>query len=564
MPFPNLARCAGALIATLLFAGCAEKPAADRVLVGGDVITLSPNNDIASAVALQGDRIFATGSDADMLALAGPHTEVIPLEGRAVLPGFVAAHEHPAISAVFSSFIDLSGFSHSSNASVWRTLEDAIEKAQPGDWIYGMGLDPVLVPDLKMPDRDFLDRIAPHNPVFLVTQSMHTAWVNSAALRAIGIDESVEDPGNGSFFGRDESGRLNGMLVEKDAIGPFVEQHKRFWRILPAYESTLDQLRAQGYTSVASLGYNLPAMLARWAALDGVSPRLRQFFYIRGDNIEALPTTPQRDNDFFRILGAKYWYDGSPYSGTMLLEAPYLDTALSESLGIPHGSHGEAVIPPAALARALASHNRNDWQFAVHSQGDRAGRELLGLLSGLYDGLDDAGKQAFRNRRHRIEHGVYLDKTLLPELAALGITPSFHINHLYYYGEALRNDLLGAARAEQLLPLRSAFELGMRPTLHADSPMFPPDPFSLMQTAITRKTRSGEILGAAEALSPLQALHAMTINGAYQLGLDDRLGSIEPGKLADLVILDRNPLQVDPQQWHTLRVERTILAGETE
>ncbi|WP_073276102.1 amidohydrolase [Microbulbifer donghaiensis] len=554
--------CLAVLALLLGLTACSEDPAADRIFINGDILTIDANNTVAQALATEGERIVAVGSRQEIEALAGPDTEIVDLQGKALLPGFIAAHEHPAISAVFRNFVDLSGFSHDSAASAWQALREAVATAPAGQWVYAMGLDPVLLQDLQMPDRNQLDALAPHNPVFILAQSMHSAWVNSAALAAMGIDENTPDPGEGSYYGRDADGRLNGALVEKQALEPFLEPHKNPLKVVPAYEQTLDDLRRAGYTSVASLGFNMPAWLARWASLDGLQPRMRQFYFYRGDNLKKLQGAPENDSDFFRVLGAKFWYDGSPYSGTMLVDEPYRDGALARQLGIAHGSHGEPVIAPQQLQQQLKTLHDRGWQTATHIQGDRAARDFLALLQQVHKALPETEQRAFTTRRHRLEHGLLLDKRLLPDMAKLGITPSFHINHLYYYGDALREQLLGRERTDKILPLRSAFELGMHPTLHADSPMFPAEPFSLMQTAITRLSRNGTPIGRDEAISPIQALRAMTINGAWQLGMEERLGSLEAGKLTDLVIVSRNPLATPAQQWRSIRVERSILAGD--
>ncbi|WP_428819781.1 amidohydrolase [Microbulbifer sp. MCCC 1A16149] len=546
-------------ILTLLSACGNQEP--ERIFINGTVVTLDPKQPIAKALAIQDGIIYAVGDSKSVSALAGPGTEIINLQGKAILPGFIAAHEHPAISAVFRNFFDMSGFTHPSAADAWKALEAEIANTPRGEWIYAKGLDPVLLSGLATPTRTQLDQLAPHNPVFILAQSMHTAWVNSAALAAVDIDENSPVPGEGSYYGRDENGRLNGMLVEKPALEPFLAPHKNPLKVTAAYEAELDDLRRAGYTTVASLGFNVPAWLARWAASDHFSPRIRQFFYYRGENLDKLDGTPEKEGDSFRVLGAKFWYDGSPYSGSMVVEQAYADGDLSTQLGIAHGSHGEPVIGTREFQQQLHLFSERGWQTATHVQGDRAARDYLRLLQANLDNLPADQRDRFIGQRHRLEHGLLLEESVLPELAELGVTPSFHINHLYYYGDALKDQLLGEERAQRLLPVAAAFAQDMHPTLHADSPMFPADPFSLMQTAITRRSRGGAVLGPDQALTPLQALRALTINGAWQLGMENEVGSIEVGKYADLVIVDKNPLTTPAEQWREIRVLQTLIAG---
>ncbi len=247
------------LLGTLLLSACTESPHADRIFINGDIFTIDDSSRVASALAVKDGRIHAIGSREDIAALTGAHTETIDLKGKALLPGFIAVHEHPAISAVFRNFVDMSGFQHRTAAEAWQALEQAIAAAPPGEWVYAMGLDPVLLKGLQLPDRNGLDEMAPHNPVFILAQSMHTAWVNSAALAAMDIDEQSPAPGEGSYYGRDDSGRLDGTLVEKPALEPFLAVHKNPLRVTKAYTSVLSDLRNAGYTSVASLGFNMPA-----------------------------------------------------------------------------------------------------------------------------------------------------------------------------------------------------------------------------------------------------------------------------------------------------------------
>ncbi|MEL4181342.1 amidohydrolase [Roseateles sp. PN1] len=543
------------LVATGLLAACGSGDRTPTLIVrGGTILTVNDQDESAQAMAIRDGLIVAVGSEAEVLALKGPRTEMIDLHGRVVLPGFVAAHEHPTLSAIFKSTHDLSGFKHKSNAEVWAALREAVAQTPKGDWVYAGGIDAILTPDLQVPMRQALDQIAPEHPVLLISQTLHSAWANTKAFEKAGVKRDTPDPGQGAFYERDSQGEFTGFIAETRAIAPFITDLKSPLKLFGRYEAALDGYLAQGFTSVASLGYNVPPLMARYVASKDLRPRLRQFFYLVEDELKYLPEVPQTDNPFFRIVGVKLWHDGSPYTGSMQTSAPYLDSPLARKLGIPPGSHGEAMISVPTLAEKIKTYRTAGWQVAIHSQGDDSNREVAAAIA-------LAGLPPSHGPLVRVEHGVMMPSEVVQQFAALNVTPSFHINHILYYGDALRDAIIGSAAAEQLLPVRQASELGMHPTLHADSPMFPANGFSLMQTAITRLSSSGRSINPAQAISIQQALRAMTRNGAYQLGIAHQAGTLEAGKWADFQIVDRNPYAVPPQELSQLKTLGVFVAG---
>ncbi len=529
-------------------------PSTDLIFYGGPVLTVNQQDQVAEALAVKEGVIVAVGDVASVMAHRTADTQVIDLQGRALLPGFVGAHEHPTLTAVFAGAHDLSGFTHQSNAQVWSALRQAIAATPPGEWVYAGGLDAILVPDLQVPMREALDTLAPDNPVVLISQTLHSAWANSMAFREAGVTAGTPDPGTGSYYERDADGGFTGFIAETRAMAPFVEGLRAPLGLAGRYGETLDGYLSQGFTSVASLGYNLPPWLARLVALRDFQPRIRQFFYLVDSELQYLPDTPDHDDPYFRVLGVKLWHDGSPYTGSMLTSMPYLDSELGKTLGIEPGSHGAGMIAQQELVERLRHYSRAGWQVAIHSQGDESNRQVSrAILEALPAG---AGQPQVR-----LEHSVLLPPDLLPALAERGVSPSFHINHILYYGDRLADSIIGRHVAQQVLPVRRAFELQMHPSLHADSPMFPTEGFSLMQTAITRQTSSGQVLNAAQAITVQQALRAMTINAAWQLGIDQLAGSLEVGKWADLQIVDQSPYAVPAKRLSALKVEEVYLAG---
>lgn len=547
-------RLAGFVVLALL-AGCSAGDGADLILHNGQVLTVNANDDVAEAIAIRDGLIQAVGSEEQVMAFEGPRTEVIDLHGSSVLPGFVGAHEHPTLSAIFNGAADLSGFTHTRNADVWAALKAAVAKADKGEWVYAGGIDPILTPDLEVPMRQALDAIAPDNPVLLVSQTLHSFWANSRAFAEAGIDKNTPDPGDGSYYQRDDAGELTGFIAESRAAQPFLKDLKSPWKLFGRYEAVLDGLLANGFTSVASLGYNVPPAMARFVASDHLQPRIRQFFYLVEDELKYLPDNPDQDNPYFRVMGVKLWHDGSPYTGSMFTSSPYLDSFLGRNLGIAPGSYGAAMFSMKTLEEKIRRYTADGWQVAIHSQGDASNRQVTQALRAV-------GPLRGKTPAVRLEHGVELPEDRLPQLASMGVTASFHINHILYYGDALEESIIGRAMAQQVLPVHSAFALGMRPTLHADSPMFPASPFSLMHTAITRQSSRGRALNLDEAIDIHQALRAMTVNGAYQLRIEEKTGSLEPGKWADLQVIDQNPYAVSTDALLNTRVQAVYVAGE--
>jgi predicted amidohydrolase YtcJ len=284
---------------------------------------------------------------------------------------------------------------------------------------------------------------------------------------------------------------------------------------------------------------------------------VRNVGYLRHFQVDGAGRRPGEGNDLFRIQGVKLWYDGSPYSGTMLLDEPYLESRLCCcTLGIQPGAVGHANFDPQELQEVVTGLQREGWQILTHAQGDRGTREILDL----YEHALSAHPRA--DHRWRLEHCALISRDDLLRASRLGVAPSFHVNHVHYYGPELRDSIIGRERAERLMPVRSAIDAGHRVSLHADSPMYPPEPFRLMKTAVTREARNGEVIAGHEAISAEEALRAVTLDAAWQLFAEDRVGSLEAGKLADLTIVDRNPLAIPAGELDDIQVQGTWLGGQ--
>jgi predicted amidohydrolase YtcJ len=532
---------------------------ADSILLGGPIVTVDPARPRAEAVATAGERILRVGSRDQVLELRGPDTEIVDLGGACLLPGLIEPHTHPDLCAQCYSWVDVSGFRHARVEGVEQALRAAIRAAEPGQWIFAFGLDPMLTEGLGSWGRGRLDSMAPDNPLVVMIQSMHSLFVNSEALRSAGIDERTPDPPGGGRYQRDAAGRLTGKVEEASAAEVFI----RFIDASPEAIGNRIWSQYQRYARAGLTSIGMPGLFVPLGMLDvfeklaeRADVPVRMVAYLRHHQVDRVDWRPGDGTDRFRIQGVKLWYDGSPYTGTMLLDEPYLDSRLCCcTLGIPAGTTGHANFEPAELRDLMLRLHRDGWQVLTHAQGDRGTREILDLYEQALVAHDRP------DHRWRLEHCALIGPDDLERAARLGVTPSFHVNHVYYYGPELRDSIIGPGRAERLMPVGTAVAAGHRVSLHADSPMYPPEPFRLMRTAVTRQTRLGEPLAPAEAISVEQALRAVSIDAAWQLFAEDRVGSIEAGKLADFTLVDRDPLQVPPTELDQIQVLATWLGG---
>ncbi|MDE0910618.1 MAG: amidohydrolase [Myxococcota bacterium] len=531
------------------------------IILANNIVTMDPDVPSASAIAISDDgRITAVGTRDDVMSSAGADAKTIDLGDVCVLPGLIEPHTHPDLCAQCYAWVDVSGFTHKSEASVEAALEEAVANTPDGEWIYAFGLDPMLTEDLGTWGRKKLDQISPDNPIAVMIQSMHTIFVNSLAFDAAGVDDDTPDPPGGGRYQKDQDGHLTGKIEEAPALLPFLRfdapppelMTSRMWDQYERYASA-------GLTTIGIPGLFTPiSMLGVFEAFsERADVPIRTVAYMRHHQVDQTEWRPGDGNDRFTIQGVKLWYDGSPYSGTMLLDEPYLESKLCCcTLGIPAGTTGHANFAPDELLELTTRLHAEGWQILTHAQGDRGTREILDLYEKAL------AENPASDHRWRLEHCALISREDLERAARLGVTPSFHVNHVYYYGKELRDSIIGSDRAAGLMPVGTAIESGHRVSLHADSPMYPPEPFRLMRTAVTRRARGGEQIAANEAITAEQALRAVTIDAAWHLFAEDRVGSLTPGKFADMTVVDSNPLTINPDDLDRIEVLETWLSGK--
>jgi predicted amidohydrolase YtcJ len=529
---------------------------ADTIFWGGPIVTVNGPRAEVEALAVRGGRIVALGDASAVRAQQGPDTTMVALEGRTVLPGFVEAHLHTLNGALSAQYLDVTPFTTSSHTEAMQKVKAAVDGAQPGAWVVAWGYDPTLIAGPPTITTQDLDPFSPHNPVLIVNLSTHIAYVNSQTFAAVGVTRDSPDPPGGGRFVRDANGDLTGQINEPPALRPFVAKipPPPPEQIVELTQRFLRGIAATGCTTITDAGVGSTAgtpelpLLQRIFHLPDCPVRFRGFpsgpFL---EQFQAMPGFgPMMGDDLFRLVKIKFVGDGSTQGFTAALKQPYLHETgtgqLDESF--------EALRDQMQRAIALG------WSLAVHCNGDAALDQALDIFEALQ------GTSPQPDRRHRIEHFTVNDERQVERADGLGLTPSFTIGHVHYWGKVFRDEILGAARAERIDPAASWLRRGRPFSLNSDSITTPIGPLGYIQTAVTRRMRDGgEVLGPEQCIPVDEAIKAVTLYPAWQVHMDDVAGSLEVGKYADLVILDQNPRAVDPDAIASIKVLETWMDG---
>ena len=527
---------------------------------GATVITVDAADTTAQAVAVKDGRIVAVGSDAAVGGLVGRATRVLDCRGKTVVPGFVDSHTHSTYVGDFRwSFKQINAA-----AELNPTLADLLAKvraraasARPGEWIGGRNYDPNAMREKRWPTRHELDAVAPGNPVLITIRGGHACVASTRALELAGITRDTPDP-EGGVIDRDESGDLTGVLRDVHSI-----------RLVPP-PATLADLKdglatlnhmylKLGITSAHDCGAapRPEPYRAYQEAIDEGRWQVRTYLFPYLDFVLASDRGLRTGfgDDRLRMGGVKMFMDGSIQCFTCAFRERYIDRDTRGWEGLRYSQD--------KANAAVAEAHRLGYQVAIHAQGDWG-------ITVAVNAIEHAMERYPRpDPRHRIEHTLCPTLDDLKRMQRLGIIPNFFLFHPWFWGDQHIRNFIGPERAARMVPARTAIDLGMRPCAHSDCPVCTPDdpvwpsnPLWAMACATTRTTRTGQDIGPGERVTPLEALRIYTINGAYASFEEKLKGSIEAGKLADLVVLSENPLAVE--SWHIkdITVEKTIIGGE--
>ena len=527
------------------------------MFVNGDVLTMDAENRVVQAMSVRGERIEALGSNEDMMALVDDRTEVIDLAGRTLMPGFIDAHGHFPGSALNTVSVDL----NSPPIGTMENMEDLLAALRAraaqlpaGEWVTGFGYDDTLLAEGRHPTREELDAVAPEHPVALLHISGHMVVANSRALEAVGIDAETPDP-EGGVIGRTPSGELTGLLEETARL-PVAERMLDLGAMdfLRMVSAAVREYAAYGVTT-AQAGGVAPQMAGGFKLASGLGlmPLRLVLFPMQDDYGEeiAAGTFDPEDLAARRIdVGAvKIVADGSIQGFTGYLTRPYHTPF--------HGDEdyrGYAAVPRERLFEQIETLHAAGLQIAVHGNGDASIDDILDAFAAAQAAhpVDDP--------RLILIHAQMAREDQIQRMADLGVTPSFFAAHTWFWGDRHRDIFIGPERAAQISPAGWAQAAGLRFTSHMDTPVTPMRPLQAAWSLVHRQSYGGDVLGPEQRVDVMTALRAVTIDAAWQVFQEDNRGSLEPGKYADLVLLNGSPLR-DAMGMRELQVDATWVGG---
>ena len=509
----------------------------------GDILTMA--DEVCDAVLIENGIIKALGSLDALKKEANAACEYYDLKGQCLMPSFIDAHSHLLQFANTLKFVPLSGVKSIKEIQERFALYIKENNKNDHEWLMGFGYDHNALAEHRHPTRQELDEISSTNPIIIAHASFHLGVLNSAALKEYDLTDDVKDPEGGSY-GRDEEGHLNGYMEEIAFMRGPAERVMGLDHI-DDYAYKAQQIYASYGITTAQEGFahgDEVAIYENVGKQDKMLLDVVAYVDIVNDKEVVRSRTDLTDyKNHFRIGGYKLFLDGSPQGKTAWMSKPYENSG--DYRGYPTYEDKDV---DTYIQTALDDHK----QLLVHCNGDAASQQMLDAFH--------HSRQKQTDTRPVMVHCQTLRPDQLPQLTQIGVLPSFFVAHVYYWGDThLVN--FGQERAENISCTKSALDEGLSMTFHQDTPVIMPNMLESVWVAVNRITKNGVTLGAHQCISVKEALKAVTINAAYQYFEEDRKGSIEVGKLADLVILDKNPLKVDKMDIKDIQVLKTFKEG---
>ncbi len=553
----------GVLLA--MAAGCGPRPA-DLVLRNGKIVTVDADRPEAQAVAISGSTIAAVGSNEDIARYVGPNTQVIDLNGRLAIPGFIEGHGH--YMGLGESKMELDLTKAKNFDDIVAMVADAVKKAKPGDWIQGRGWhqekwNKVPQPNVEgVPLHQALDRVSPNNPVYLTHASGHAALVNGKALELAGVTRATPNPAGGEIV-KDARGEPSGLLRESaqglagramaEALSKMSPEEREARSREQVNLAGADAV-SKGVTSFQDAGSSFGTIdLFKKLDAEHALP-LRLYVMVRGESDSSLEANldryrmPMQDNAFLTVRAIKMVMDGALGShGAWMLE-PYDDLPTSTGLNL---------IPVERLKSVAEIAIRHGYQVNTHAIGDRANREVLNVYEQVFQANPDK-----KDLRWRDEHAQHLDPADQPRFAQLGVIASMQAVHATSDGPWVPKRIGEKRAREGAYVWRNLMKSGAMVTNGTDTPVEDVNPIAGFFSAVTRKTADGSLFYPDQKMTRQEALKSYTLNNAYAAFEEKFKGSITPGKLADITVLSQDIMTIPDDSIPATRVVYTIIGGQ--
>ncbi|MCA1055782.1 amidohydrolase [Rossellomorea aquimaris] len=525
---------------------------ATMLFMNGEVVTVDSEFSVSEAVAIDGNKIIAVGTNEEILPLANERTQIVNLEGRSMLPGFIDAHAH--LELYGTNKLGVNGKEVSSIMELISKLKEKADVTPEGHWIRGWGYNQNHYEEGRHPTRWDLDQVSTEHPIIVVRTCGHISCVNSKALELAGIDSHSEDPAGGKYDR--EGGELTGLLLEAAHMNMFLFANYSEEEVQHGLELASRDFLAKGITSVHDAGGYGPDHI-RFLHKAVKEKRVKQRVYALYGSLHDSPGMVRNGlssgigtglgDEWMKIGPAKVFIDGSSSGPTAKTREPY--SSNPDESGILYLNEEE-------LNETLGQAHESGWQITAHAIGDEA---VEMMIEAIRRATDNSKRE---DHRHRIEHAGMVPKDLLQLMKELKIIPVPNPAFIHEFGDGYVRDY--GERVNVMFPLRSYADEGIPFAIGSDSPITSEDPIHGIYTAVTRESKWGDVIGAEQRITVQEAIKAYTWNGAYASFEEHLKGSIEPGKLADLVVLNGSILTCDPGRLRELKVEWTILDGNIE
>ena len=493
------------------------------VFRGGTVLPVDNAFSEHTALAIRGNRVIGVGSDDEMTALGGSGADLVDLDGRTLLPGFIEPHLHLTLLAVLADATDIGPFVHATFEEAVAGLEKAVKELPgPEAWLMGRQFDPSLLE----PSRDLtvkeLDKVAPDRPIFVLNASAHIAYVNSKALELAGYTAQSKAP-DGTEFGRFDDGELNGVLYGQPAWLPVLFKNEEITKVMdpsgfgPAASKVGEMAVPFGITTTTDMAAGVVTGMGELEAVrkqydDGsMKTRVRSYIFDLG-GIRLGDIEPNWGNDYIRAVGWKIVADGSNQGFTGRQRAPYFSYS---TLGIHY-------VEPKDLTERVDEVARAGWQLAIHGNGDAS-------IDSILNAVEFTTRKGFdmKPKRTRIEHCSILHDDQIARMVELGVHPSFLINHVHYWGHTMRDNVFGPRKVELLDRCAAVDQAGLTWTIHTDAPVSPLGTLHKIRVAVVRDLwkEPDTILAPQERVSVEDAIRAVTSSAAWQCNSEAEIGS---------------------------------------